>query len=47
MLLKPNPMVILKYQTVLEGMSSNPGRDKMFLFSTVSRPDLEPTQPPV
>jgi hypothetical protein len=29
------------------GWSSSPGRDKNFVFSTSSKPALEPTQPPV
>jgi hypothetical protein len=29
------------------GRSSNPGSIKKFLFSTSSRPDLKPTQPPI
>jgi hypothetical protein len=31
----------------LDGRSSNPGKGKLFLFSTASRPALEPTQPPM
>jgi hypothetical protein len=31
----------------LRAQSSSPGRVKNFLFSTASRPTLEPTQPPV
>jgi hypothetical protein len=30
----------------LDGRGSNPGRGKIFLFSTVSRAALGPTQPP-
>jgi hypothetical protein len=30
----------------LDGRSSNPSRDTIFLFSTSSRPVLGPTQPP-
>jgi hypothetical protein len=29
------------------GWSSSPSRGKNFLFSTASRPDLGPTQPPI
>jgi hypothetical protein len=31
----------------LDGQGSIPGRGKIFLFSTASRPVLGPTQPPI
>jgi hypothetical protein len=31
----------------LEGRGSNPGRGKIFLFSTASRPFLRPIEPPI
>jgi hypothetical protein len=31
----------------LDGKGSIPGRDKMFFYSTASRPALGPTQPPI
>jgi hypothetical protein len=32
---------------ILDGRGLIPGRCKIFLFSTASRPDLGPTQPPI
>jgi hypothetical protein len=31
----------------LDSQGSHPGKGKIFLFSTTSRPALRPTQPPI
>jgi hypothetical protein len=43
----PSPAHIIEGFHRLDGRGSNPGRGKIFLFSTTSRPALRPTQPPI